>query len=1041
MEGIDGDRRTFVSISLESDDDDVLVSESDPNGRQMHDVDDVSGRDSDGDDSSEQVPAPEPRRQVQTAVAKPAPAKAERPRRNRAVVNYAEPKLNDIFLVVSDDEPSPSVRRRGATRQAKVKNVGSRRNGAGNDFLIADRPKRNRAAVNYAEQGPMLSSDDESDSDGRGGTSDSETDADASTSESDNEEELDGDAGSGRPDEASDADDNDGGDRRLRRRPKPPPKRNVLSRRNDLILQDSVASQKLQRHFVLKHRALFTPFVDEDRFLRKLRTDDEELAAIDAEAAVPESAALTQQPDYLKNGNLWDYQMIGINWLIRQHDNGVPAILADEMGLGKTIQTITLLTYLKNERNIGGPHLVVAPLSVCSNWVKEAAHWETGLKVVLFYGNKLQREALKANEMKHGRFDICVTNYESLKSETSTFQKFVWRYLILDEGHRIKNAKADISAVTRRIRSQHKLLLTGTPVQNNLNELWALLGFMFPTVFEDSSYFDKCFDPTLGVLRASAIQEVTKLLKLLMLRRIKADVEIKLPTKTEIKIYVPLTDLQTQCYKSVLLNNMQLLQRAGSDVDIRAKDVSQLMSLLMQLRKVCMHPYLFDIEPEPFVPGEHLVRNSGKMMLLDKLLPKLKKAGSRVLLYSQFTRMLDILEDFLNFRGYGNVRLDGSTHQVERDFNIKRFASDQSLFVFLISTRAGGLGINLNSADTVILFDSDWNPHVDLQAQARCHRIGQTRPVTIYRLVAEATVEERIVQRAERKMLLDAMVMSRNLVADDDDDEAESLDVLATVKFGAQKIFNSRGRDITDDDLDAILSRSEAKAKELRESDQLHEDTELDLSMASQLMDEELLPLRKFQGQHHEREDKDKDVPVILDGKRSRKKARFDEATPYTDGMKAPEPKPPRQVETVCFACRKADRPGAVDLNTCSSCPRVYHDRCLGDFSHQATKIGWHCPHHVCSGCQRGTNACGGYMFRCNGCPRAFCGECFALEPSFETIGKASVEGYSSANIMWIRCSLCASRQKQPSGTIKSQKPLPSRRETSNKENICVVLD
>ncbi|KAF1672703.1 SMCA1 protein, partial [Tricholaema leucomelas] len=404
-------------------------------------------------------------------------------------------------------------------------------------------------------------------------------------------------------------------------------------------------------------------------------------------------------------------------------------------GLGKTLQTIALLGYLKHYRNIPGPHMVLVPKSTLHNWMNEFKRWVPSLRAVCLIGDKDARAAFIRDVMMPGEWDVCVTSYEMVIKEKSVFKKFNWRYLVIDEAHRIKNEKSKLSEIVREFKTTNRLLLTGTPLQNNLHELWALLNFLLPDVFNSAD-----------------------VLKPFLLRRIKAEVEKSLPPKKEVKIYLGLSKMQREWYTRILMKDIDILNSAGK------MDKMRLLNILMQLRKCCNHPYLFDgAEPgPPYTTDTHLITNSGKMLVLDKLLTKLREQGSRVLLFSQMTRLLDILEDYCMWRGYEYCRLDGQTPHEEREEAIDTFnAPNSSKFIFMLSTRAGGLGINLATADVVILYDSDWNPQVDLQAMDRAHRIGQKKPVRVFRLITDNTVEERIVERAEIKLRLDSIVIQQ----------------------------------------------------------------------------------------------------------------------------------------------------------------------------------------------------------------------------------------------------------------------------------------
>lgn len=343
---------------------------------------------------------------------------------------------------------------------------------------------------------------------------------------------------------------------------------------------------------------------------------------------------------------------------------------------------------------------------------------------------------------------MVVTTFETVNQEIGAFQRLEWGCLVIDEAHRLKNEDSKIAMQLRKLSSRHRLLLTGTPIQNNLHELWALLNFLYPEVFTSSEMFDTSFDSKSGQVASSIVSQLHLLLQRCMLRRLKADVEKGMPPKTEIKIFLPLSPMQAEWYRKVLMKDLSALGngKVGS---------TSVQNIVMHLRKVCNHPYLFDgAEPgPPFVEGEHMITNSGKLSVMDKLLKRLKEGGHRVLVFTTMTRMLDILEDYCIYRNHKHCRLDGSTSTAEREEMMAAFnAPGSDYFLFMLSTRAGGLGINLYTADTVILYDSDWNPQADLQAQDRAHRIGQTKPVSIYRFCCESTLEEKILERAERKV-------------------------------------------------------------------------------------------------------------------------------------------------------------------------------------------------------------------------------------------------------------------------------------------------
>ncbi|KAI0981396.1 hypothetical protein GJ496_011058 [Pomphorhynchus laevis] len=526
--------------------------------------------------------------------------------------------------------------------------------------------------------------------------------------------------------------------------------------------------------YLLKQTEIFTHFMHDgkkksiqreekpgdNRHRMTEQEEDEELLSGIKTSEQQYIVRFDSSPSYVKGGEMRDYQVRGLNWMIRLHENGINGILADEMGLGKTLQTISLLGYMQNVRKIERPHIVIAPKSTLRNWMNEIERWVPSLKAICLIGNKEDREAVKNELTNSNDWNVLVTSYECVILEKGFLRKLKWRYLIIDEAHRIKNENSKLSVIVRLFDTTNRLLLTGTPLQNNLHELWALLNFLLPDFFNSSEDFNAWFDTQKCLSEnTDLVSRLHRLLKPFLLRRLKSDVEKRLPAKVETKLYVGLSAMQRQWYTKILMKDIDILNATSGRLD-----KMRLLNVLMQLRKCANHPYLFDgAEPgPPYTTDYHIVENSGKMVILDKLLMKLKVQGSRVLLFSQMVRMLDILEDYCLWRDYEYCRLDGSTSHEDRQQMIDDYNAPQSKkFMFMLSTRAGGLGINLATADTVILYDSDWNPQVDLQAQDRAHRIGQTKTVRVFRLITDKTVEERIVERAELKLQLDHVVIQQ----------------------------------------------------------------------------------------------------------------------------------------------------------------------------------------------------------------------------------------------------------------------------------------
>ncbi|KAF9099152.1 hypothetical protein BGX23_003745 [Mortierella sp. AD031] len=614
-------------------------------------------------------------------------------------------------------------------------------------------------------------------------------------------------------------------------------------------------------------------YVNKDALKKQKQVEIESPAAEAKASSAPAAQRVisARQPKLVTGGVLRDYQLAGVEWMVSLYENGLNGILADEMGLGKTLQTISFLAYLR-EKGIWGPFLVVAPLSTLANWIMEFERFVPGIPVELYHGMPEEREHKRNHKLKKldSTFPIVVTSYEIIIRDRKFLSRFQWKYIIVDEGHRLKNMDCKLIRELKSYHSANRLLLTGTPLQNNLSELWSLLNFLLPDIFDDREGFEEWFDFSdinakegqeriLGEeSQRGIVSSLHHILKPFLLRRVKTDVEKSLPKKKEYLLYAPLTAVQKEWYDATLsrdIRNFVIKKKSGwsdagesededtqesttvalgeddeetpdaldtttetteekrtiansrrtrgdavksyaemsdrkyfkelenggleptrtkeltaREIDIRRATKSvvnmNLKNVIMQLRKVCNHPFLFDwpVDPTTNMPvvSEDLLNSSGKMLVLNRLLEGLFARNHKVLIFSQFTTMLDIIEDWaVTFKKWQVCRIDGSIKQDDRRRQIADFNSNPKLKLFLLSTRAGGLGINLTSADTVIIFDSDWNPQMDLQAQDRVHRIGQTKPVVIYRLVTANTIENRIIERANSKRKLEKLVIHK----------------------------------------------------------------------------------------------------------------------------------------------------------------------------------------------------------------------------------------------------------------------------------------
>ena len=493
---------------------------------------------------------------------------------------------------------------------------------------------------------------------------------------------------------------------------------------------------------------------------------------------------LVSQPKAMIGGTLKGYQVEGLRWLATLFENGLSGILADEMGLGKTIQVIALIAHIR-EKSVKGPIIIAAPLATLPNWMNEFKKWVPSISCLLYHGSKQHRQDLRKTVLLQSLqneedFPVIVTSYEMCIIDRAALAHFKFKYLVIDEGQRVKNRDCRLVRELKKLNTENRLLLSGTPIQNTLEELWSLLNFVNPQIFDDLNVFQSWFgfrnigketqvDDIIDEENSGRIvSKLHEILRPFLLRRIKSEVlRGELPPKQEIVLYAAMTPLQ-KTYERLILDNKLKDQLIASGIAATGREVSE-QNMLMNRRKNANHPFLFG-EPRD-ANGEFigeanpktLVNAAGKLRLMERILPALKKNGSKVLLFSQMTELLNIIEDYLRWRTWNYFRIDGSVKLEDRQSQIDRFNSEprgsNEHFVFMLSTRAGGLGINLASADTVILFDSDWNPHQDSQAMDRAHRIGQTKPVVVYRLLTAGSVEIDMMEKQISKKKLERMAV------------------------------------------------------------------------------------------------------------------------------------------------------------------------------------------------------------------------------------------------------------------------------------------
>ncbi|VDK75980.1 unnamed protein product [Litomosoides sigmodontis] len=526
------------------------------------------------------------------------------------------------------------------------------------------------------------------------------------------------------------------------------------------------------------------------------------------------------------NNRLREYQFEGVNWLLYCYYNKQNCILADEMGLGKTVQTICFLQRVY-DYGIHGPFLIVVPLSTIHNWQREFETW-TDMNTIVYHGSASSRQLIqqtefyyRPEELKGGKrnvvkFDALITTFEMVVSDCDVLKQISYQVCIIDEAHRLKNRNCKLlTSGLLSLTAEHRVLLTGTPLQNSIEELYSLLNFLEPEQFHSSSAFLEQFGQC---QTEDQVQRLQDILKPMMLRRLKEDVEKTLQPKEETIIEIQLSNTQKKYYRAILERNFSHLCKGTS--------VPSLMNAMMELRKCCNHPFLINGAEEQILAEvkachpdwseddiyQHaLVQSSGKLVLIAKLLPKLHADGHKVLIFSQMVRVLDIIEEFLVAQNYTFERIDGNVRGDLRQSAIDRFSKkDSDRFIFLLCTRAGGLGINLTAADTVIIFDSDWNPQNDLQAQARCHRIGQTKMVKVYRLITCNTYEREMFDKASLKLGLDKAVLQSTTALKDTSQQLSRKEIEELLKKGAYGAImdeNAEESKFNEEDIETILLR------------------------------------------------------------------------------------------------------------------------------------------------------------------------------------------------------------------------------------------
>ncbi|ESZ90579.1 ISWI chromatin-remodeling complex ATPase ISW2 [Sclerotinia borealis F-4128] len=947
-------------------------------------------------------------------------------------------------------------------------------------------------------------------------------------------------------------------DKRARISPMKPNSGKIFDTKAKIREEITSATLAQRNTFLVEKQDYFLPLLPQNNYIQKLITQNIDLSEeekVKLPAFVPYQQ-LETQPKGIK-ATLKPYQLSGLSYMVYLYRNGVNGILGDDMGLGKTLQTLSLIQYLKENHPTTGkgklqrPFLIICPLSVLGSWMTETEKW-TDLRVVRFHGGREERGRLKhiiaggidklgnlspqatrkrkykANRDPLGRevvsldsdddnnedddmgVDLVVTTYESYKSEQSWLKGvFVWRYVVLDEGQIaflskpsrrssvtvIKNHASEVSRSLQGLKAEYRLLLSGTPLQNDLGELWALFHFLYPEVFVEKTrnLFAEGFNLSRGDYIKDVLVASRHLLELIMLRRTKTSpgVDLGLPPMEEVLLFVPLSPLQKLWYERLIKKtdtailhelfnnnstqeqtstaNLALEPTSASNSSSKRTTWQSLMNLVMQLRKVCNHPYHFeDVEPNPYFPGQHLIEASGKFIVLDKLITELViEQKKKIIIFSGFTQMLDLVQELLALKGgdgsvFNTCRIDGSTGRARRNLAIRMFMDlTGNHNVFLISTRAGGLGLNLAVASEIILLDQDWNPQVTKQAIGRAYRIGLQKPLTVYHFVAQGTVEEQMMPRIAKKLYLSAKVTEsmediytkpsttsqgkgKEVSNGDDNDmpEMNTGQLMTLIRRGTSAISRPEidVSKMLEWDWKTTVTMCKDQAADLIKKDDI-EETDIDEEEAERawLAERECVKSKIFNGRAIEdgrpksRDSAEDFAPSSSKADRKIGKERtvmmggymVSKDTINNDQWEAVktfsstrpsapkrEKKPDITSQTYCQICKINHK---SPLISCKFCPRAYHKDCLTPiYQAKANKTQFACPQHNCVDCKQKAPDVGGMLYKCRWCAKAQCEDCIdwkGFKPIGDTLVELEILGFAkTSSAFYIQCHDCTGK-------------------------------
>lgn len=652
------------------------------------------------------------------------------------------------------------------------------------------------------------------------------------------------------------------------------------------------------------------------------------------------------------------YQFDGVQFLVNRFHSGMPSVLGDDMGLGKTAQVSAFLNGLKTLYNVGGPHLIVVPLNTVTGWVRELSRWAPTLHVVSYNGDGKERAMLRGGRgSKRGVF---VTTPAILRRDRGFFCKRSWVVAVVDEAHMLKESTATISHVARRITACFRLAMTGTPIQNSVKEVWSIMMFLYPSF---CALYERNGGDTI-----SAANNCAKLLQHVMLRRTKSNTDLGIPPRVdEPVIMVEPTRIQ----RALLLRMTERALREDGGV---------FQNHLAHQRVICSHPLalrlltmegrdsLTRVEDRLSACGisldeRSIIAPSGKMIELDRMLREFHMNGHRCLIFSNFTCVLDLLQGLCILRDYSHERIDGSAQRVERELSMARFNGPASkVFVFLISTMSGGVGITLTGADIVILFDANFNPQMDRQAADRAHRIGQTRTVRVFRLCCKETVEERIQDIALRRLSLGEFVVDGAAVGDDNS---------ATEIPGSyiQQLFSTSTSGENREEHWSVGSKDHRDGLTEEQQGMKKDDPVVIDSGAGEGVESAQVPFVSPQDQSNTEDD-----AIVNDILRMEAGGASTMLSAKPIGRVA---RGTIGVTHECFVCGEGMRP-LQPLFHCSWCTKAYHAECANERvlpEGVSAPRNWTCPRHRCDLCEKVATT-DGALFMCYECPAAFCFDC-----------------------------------------------------------------